>query len=261
MTPQNYYKERKVRKLKSVNERLIKQLVQVERAVQPRIGGLKLHHQLKAELEKAGVHIGRDLFFKVLKNQNLLLKALRKSPQTTNSRHNLPVFTNLIKDLYLTGANQVWVSDITYIRTRDDFAYLSLVTDKSSRKIVGYHLGRTLTAQETLKALKMAVEEMPRGVFPIHHSDRGSQYCSHEYVNYLKDHDIRISMTEDNHCAENALAERVNGILKQEYFLNNEFRDFKQAHRAVTEAVNLYNTRRLHRSLKLRTPEDVHRAA
>jgi len=261
MTPQNYYKERKVRKLKSVNERLIKQLVQTERAVQPRIGGLKLYHQLKTELEKAGVRIGRDRFFKVLKHQRLLLKALRKSPQTTNSRHNLPVFTNLIKDLYLTGANQVWVSDITYIRTHDDFAYLSLITDKSSRKIVGYHLGRTLTAQETLKALKMAVKEMPKGIFPIHHSDRGSQYCSHEYVNYLKDCNMRISMTEDNHCAENALAERVNGILKQEYFLSNEFRDFKQAHRAVTEAVNLYNTRRLHRSLKLRTPEEVHRAA
>jgi transposase InsO family protein len=261
MTPQNYYKERKVRKLKSVNERLIKQLVQAERAVQPRIGGLKLYHQLKTELEKAGVRIGRDRFFKVLKHQRFLLKALRKSPQTTNSRHNLPVFTNLIKDLYLTGANQVWVSDITYIRTHDDFAYLSLITDKSSRKIVGYHLGRTLTAQETLKALKMAVKEMPKGIFPIHHSDRGSQYCSHEYVNYLKDHNMLISMTEVNHCAENALAERVNGILKQEYFLSNEFRDFKQAHRAVTEAVDLYNTRRLHRSLKLRTPEEVHRAA
>jgi len=261
MTPQNYYKKRKARKRKSVNEQLIKQLVQAERAVQPRIGGLKLHRQLGPELAKVGVHIGRDRFFKVLKYQGLLLKALPKAPQTTNSRHNLPVFTNLIKGLELTGANQVWVSDITYIRTRDDFVYLSLITDKSSRKIVGYHLGHTLTAQATLKALKMAVGEMPDGVFPIHHSDRGSQYCSHKYIDYLKDHNMRISMTEDNHCAENALAERVNGILKQEYFLSHEFRDFKQADRAVKEAVRLYNTRRLHRSLKLCTPEEVHRIA
>ena len=261
MAPQNYYKKRKARKRKSVNEQLIKQLVQAERAVQPRIGGLKLHRQLGPELAKAGVRIGRDRFFKVLKNQGLLLKALPKAPQTTNSRHNLPVFTNLTKGLELTGANQVWVSDITYIRTREDFVYLSLITDKSSRKIVGYHLGRNLTAQETLKSLKMAVREMPDGVFPIHHSDRGSQYCSHKYIDYLKDHNMRISMTEENHCAENALAERVNGILKQEYFLSHEFRDFKQAHRAVKEAVRLYNTRRLHRSLKLCTPEKVHRIA
>ncbi len=261
MTPQNYYKERKSRERKSVNELLIKQLVQAERAVQPRIGGLKLHHQLKPELENLGISIGRDRFFEVLKKHNLLLKRLRKSPKTTNSKHNLPVFTNLIKDLYLTGPYQVFVSDITYIRTRNDFAYLSLITDKHSRKIVGYHLGCTLTAQETLNALNMAAEEMPKGFCPIHHSDRGSQYCSHEYVGFLKDKNMQISMTEDNHCAENALAERVNGILKQEYFLNNEFKDFNQARRAVKEAVELYNTRRLHRSLKLRTPEEVHNAA
>ena len=166
----------------------------------------------------------------------------------------------MIKGLELTGANQVWVSDITYIRTREDFVYLSLITDKYSKKVVGFHVGRTLSAEDTLQALQMALESLPEGVCPIHHSDRGCQYCSHAYVKRLEDHGLAISMTEENHCAENAMAERMNGILKQEYFLNHEFRTVAQARQAVKEAVHLYNTRRPHRTLKLRTPEQIHKA-
>jgi len=258
MSPQNFYKSRKIRQRKKVNELLVKRLVEAERAVQPRLGGLKLHSMFREELAAEDVRLGRDRFFDVLRNQALLLEPLPKAPRTTNSAHSLPVFTNLVKDLELTGPNQVWVSDITYIRTREDFAYLSLITDKYSKKIVGYHLGQTLSAEDTLEALNMAIATLPEGVRPIHHSDRGCQYCSHEYVKGLKDQGLAISMTEEDHCAENAMAERMNGILKQEYFLNYEFRTVAQARRAVDEAVRLYNTRRPHRSLNLRTPEQVH---
>ena len=261
MSRQNFYKGRKLRQRKDVDERLVKRLVQAERALQPRLGGLKLHSMLREQLDSEDVSLGRDRFFEVLKNQALLLEPLPKAPRTTNSVHSLPVFTNLVKDMELTGPNQVWISDITYIRTREDFVYLSLITDKYSRKVVGYHLGRTLETCDTLKALQMALNELPEGAKPIHHSDRGCQYCCHEYVNELKEHGLQVSMTELDHCAENAQAERMNGILKQEYFLNHEFRTVAQASKAVDEAVRLYNTCRPHRSLKLRTPEDVHARA
>ena len=261
MSRQNFYKSRRVRRRKGVDELLVKQLVLSERALQPRLGGLKLHSMLREELEAEDVSLGRDRFFEVLRNQCLLLEPLPKAPRTTNSNHSLPVFRNLVKDLELTGPNEAWVSDITYIRTRDGFAYLNLITDKHSRKIVGYHLGQSLEAHDTLKALDMALAQLPDGSKPIHHSDRGCQYCSHEYVDQLTESGLPVSMTEVDHCAENALAERMNGILKQEYFLKHEFRSVAQASKAVDEAVWLYNTRRPHRSLDLRTPEEVHRNA
>jgi transposase InsO family protein len=261
MSRQNYYKSRKSRGRRKVDEHLVRDLVNAERAVQPRLGGLKLHCILRLELEAAGLSIGRDRFFEVLRNQGLLLKPLPRAPRTTQSQHSLPVFRNLVKEQEVTGSNQVWVSDITYIRTRQEFAYLSLITDQYSRKIVGYHLAATLEARDTLKALEKALLELPDRVHPIHHSDRGSQYCSHEYVNRLESQGFSISMTETNHCAENSLAERVNGILKQEYYLKHEFQTLKQARKGVDEAVYLYNTRRPHRSLQLRTPDQVHRAA
>ena len=259
MSRQNYYKTRKVRQYKQVDVGLVKHLVEKERALQPRLGGLKLYSMLGSELRDAGIKLGRDRFFDALRKHDLLLEPLPKAPRTTNSSHNLPVFTNLIKDMKQTKPNQVWISDITYIRARESFSYLSLVTDKYSRKIVGYHLGKTLEAKDTLKALDVALKGLPKEAKLIHHSDRGSQYCCHEYVGKLKSKKIQVSMTETNHCAENAQAERVNGILKQEYFLNCEFRNYKQAKQAVKEAVHLYNTRRPHRSLNLSTPEEVHR--
>ena len=132
MTPQNFYKRREVRRRKKVDEGLIKRLVEAERAAQPRLGGLKLHSMLREQLAAEDVSLGRDRFFEVLRHQALLLEPLPKAPRTTNSVHSLPVFTNLVKDLEVTGPNQVWVSDITYIRTRENFAYLSLITDKYS---------------------------------------------------------------------------------------------------------------------------------
>lgn len=261
MTRQNYYKARTARQRREVDEGLVKHLVEAERAVQPRLGGLKLHSMLKDRLESEGVRVGRDRFFEVLRNQALLLEPLPKAPRTTNSSHSLPVYRNLVKEKELTGPHQVWISDITYIRTREGFGYLSLISDKYSRKVVGHHLAATLESEDALKALKKAVKGLPSGARPIHHSDRGCQYCSHEYVEELNAHGLGISMTEIDHCAENAQAERVNGILKQEYFLNYEFSTMEQARRAVDEAVDLYNSRRPHRSLNMKTPEQVHRKA
>ena len=260
MSRQNFYKSRKIRGRKHVDEQLIKTLVEEERGLQPRIGGLKLHQTLRGALSKVDIKIGRDRFFKVLGNQGLLLDPLPKAPRTTNSNHGLHVYGNLIKDVEPSGPNQIWVSDITYIRTFEGFGYLSLIMDMFSRKIVGYHFAETMEAMETRKALKMALANKPKDAHPIHHSDRGSQYCSRLYVKELKKHGMAISMTEENHCAENSMAERLNGILKQEYALRCEFRTFRHARSAVKGAVYLYNTRRLHRSLNLQTPEQVHRA-
>ena len=261
MSRQNYYETRKKRERQAVDEDLIKRLVLDERASQPRLGGRKLLKILRPRLKRSGITIGRDRFFKALKNQGLLLEKLRSSPRTTNSYHNLPVFLNQVKGKQLTGSNQVWAADITYLRKHDTFMYLSLITDMYSRKIVGYHLGSSLDTAETLKALEMALQDNPKGVQPIHHSDRGSQYCSHEYVQALQTSGLGVSMTEQNHCAENALAERVNGILKQEYGLGYSFNNTTQMHKAVKQAVWLYNTRRPHSSLGLETPEHVHRLA
>ena len=261
MSRQNFYKCRQIRQRQGVDEELVKTLVVAERKMQPRLGGLKLHGLLRPELEAAGLKIGRDRFFDVLRSQSLLLEPLPRAPRTTHSRHSLPVFTNLIKELEPTGPHQVWVSDITYIRTREEFVYLSLITDAYSRKIIGYHLGATLEAKNSLKALDMALAQTPAVASPIHHSDRGCQYCSHEYVDRLRERRCSISMTEEDHCAENAMAERLNGILKQEYYLNHEFRNMREARAAVEEAVHLYNSRRPHRALRLCTPDQVHRSA
>jgi transposase InsO family protein len=170
----------------------------------------------------------------------------------------LPVFTNQIKELEVTGANQVWVSDITYVRTGEGFLYLALITDRWSRKIVGHHCGDSLEAEGCLKALDLALKELPEEARPIHHSDRGSQYCCHLYVDRLLERQLGVSMTEKDHCAENAMAERMNGILKQEYGLGVEFPTKADALRAVAQGIWLYNTRRLHAGLGYRVPEQVH---
>jgi transposase InsO family protein len=259
MSRQNFYKGRKQRNRHEVDAALIAELVRAERAIQPRLGGKKLYVLLKPKLQEAGIEVGRDRFFKVIAEQGLLLEPLPKAPRTTNSRHSLPVFRNLVTEMELSGPNQAWVSDITYIRTDEGFLYLSLITDAWSRKIVGYHAGDTLETEGCLRALERAVKELVEGMFPVHHSDRGCQYCSHVYTGRLRDYGLGISMTEEMHCYENAKAERVNGILKQEYYLGGCFRTKKQAVEAVEQAVCLYNTRRPHLALKYKTPETVHR--
>lgn len=262
MSRQNYYLRRRRRQRQRVDGDLVAEMVRQERQSHPRLGTRKLRDALQKPLAKAGVKIGRDRMFEVLRERALLIAPLpAEYPTTTNSYHCLPVFKNRIKDFELNGANQVWVADLTYLRTEEGFLYLALLTDKWSRKIVGYHCGDTLEAVGCTRALEMALAALPEGARPIHHSDRGSQYCCHEYVNLLSDHGLGISMTESNHCAENALAERMNGILKSEYLLGRRFKEKKEARRAVKQAIHLYNTRRPHGALGNRLPEEVHSLA
>jgi transposase InsO family protein len=261
MTRQNYYKGRSERQREAVDAGLVAELVKAERAVQPRLGGRKLHKMLETALRDAGVKLGRDKFFTILREQGLLVPPLAKGPRTTRFEPSLPVFHNLVKDLVLTGPNQGWASDITYIRTDEGFLYLSLITDMWSRKIVGFHIGDSLETEGALRALEMALGILKPGEHPMHHSDRGCQYASRLYVRRLLDAGLGISMTEELHCYENALAERVNGILKQEYYLGNTFKTKEQATAATEEAVCLYNTRRPHTSLGYKTPEQMHSMA
>ena len=259
MTPQNYYARRSVRSRQEVDLGLVLALVKAEREQQPRLGGRKLYYLITPELKAAGVKLGRDRFFAELGKAGWLVERKPSEwPKTTQVDPNLPVFKNLIKGRPVTGPNQVWVADITYIRTREGFMYLGLITDRWSRKIVGYYLGETLETEQVLKALAMALKGLKGTARPIHHSDRGCQYASHAYVGAVQKAGLVMSMTEQNHSAENALAERVNGILKQEYWLDANFECRQQARQATGHGIRMYNTRRPHTALKFATPEQVH---
>lgn len=261
MSRQNYYAARRLRQRRQIDEKLILDLVHRERQTQPRIGARKLLHLLESELEEAGVYIGRDRFFELLAESDMLVAPKPKTPKTTNSRHSLPVFGNLLSGKILSGPNEAWVSDLTYIRTDEGFLYAALITDAYSRKIVGAHIGDSLEAEGCLKALDQALRQLPKGKHPIHHSDRGCQYCCHEYVEQLQARGLSISMTQVMHCYENAQAERVNGILKQEYELDRKFRKKAHARKSFEQAVWLYNHRRPHLSLNYRFPVEVHEEA
>jgi transposase InsO family protein len=256
-----YYKSVNADATVCVSESLILDMVRRERRLQPRLGVKKLYFMLRSDICRILPHFGRDKFFDLLRRHNLLVERKRQYRKTTNSYHHFHKYCNLIKDLPISRPNQVWASDITYLRTVNGFVYLSLLTDMYSRKIVGWALSESLSIEGCLTALKSALKEKSSQQSLIHHSDRGIQYCSHHYVNTLKNNKISISMTEDNHCYENALAERVNGVLKDEYLLGETFRDYAHARRSCMEAVNLYNTRRPHWALNLKTPQQVHHAA
>lgn len=259
MTPQNYYARRTKWCRQEVDLKLMLELVGAERREQPRLGVRKLYWLIQVELKAAGVRMGRDRLFEELGKKGLLVERKPSEwPRTTRFDANLPVFKNLIKRRKLRGRNQVWVADITYIRTQVAFMYLSLITDKWSRKVVGYHLGESLETCNALKALAMAVGGLKRKEKPIHHSDRGCQYASHAYVKGVEKAGMKMSMTEQNHTAENALAERVNGIFKQEYLLDTNFESKSEARKATAHAVNMYNNRRPHTSLRMRIPGQVH---
>lgn len=259
MSRQNYYARRQQRQRWQVEGDLAAELVRQERAVQPRVGVKKLYRMLQETLKAAGVVMGRDRLFEELRQRDLLVpRRPRAWPKTTHYDPCLPAFHNAIKGLVVDRANQVWVADLTYVRTEEGFLFLSLITDRYSRKIVGHQAGETLASREASQALDQALQALPKGVYPIHHSDRGCQYCSHEYVAQLQARGLGISMTEVDHCAENALAERVNGILKQEYGIGSGFKTKALARKAIPEAINLYNTRRLHTALDYRIPAVVH---
>lgn len=201
--------------------------------------------------------VGRDAFLMILSQHGLTLRKNHKSCRTTNSEHGLPLYPDLVKNLCIVRPNQVWVSDITYIRLlNDDFCFLSLVTDAYSHEIIGFQVGPTLETVHTIKALEQASKRLSTNQTAlIHHSDRGVQYASYLYTNELKRQGIKISMTQNGDPKENAIAERVNGILKQEFLNHYEFGSIEEARQAVTIAVNFYNTQRPHRSIDMLTPQ------
>lgn len=258
MSRQNYYKERKVRRRERIDEAFVVALVRQERYEQPRVGTRKLQRMLKAAFKEGGIRLGRDRIFEVLRKHGMLVPPLKRSFRTTEYKPTLPVFKNLIREKPPMGPNEQWVVDMTYIRTDDGFSFLAVIMDRYSRKIVGHHCCETLDAGGCLGALRKALAALPPGARPTHHSDRGCQYASHQYVGLLRRHGLAISMTEENHCYENAHAERVIGILKQEFGLGETFRKKEHVYRAVDQGIHLYNTKRLHTNLGYKTPEEVH---
>lgn len=219
----------------------------------------KLIRSLDKEFINDNIKVGRDTLFKVLRKYKMLTLRRKNSARTTNSYHRFYKYKNIIKDLEVNRTNQVWVSDITYIRTVKGFCYLALITDMHSRKIVGYDISDSLELKGCVRALNKAIYLAKNIKQLIHHSDRGIQYCSNVYTQILKRKKINISMTEENHCYENAMAERVNGILKDEFYLDQTFDNVAHAKRAAKNAINLYNEVRLHLSLDYKTPNMVYK--
>jgi putative transposase len=224
------------------------------------LGTRKVYYELKSAIDLMGKGMGRDKFFELLRRHNLLIKRKRKYAVTTNSGHPYRRYSNELDKAQIKGANQAWVSDITYLRTRQGFVYLSLVTDRYSRKILGWHVDHCLGVAGTLEALRMALRQCKDTREVIHHSDRGIQYCCYAYTDLLKQKRMKISMGATGNCYENAIAERVNGILKDEYLLDSEFIDIWQAKQATVQAVYLYNYKRPHWSLHFKKPAEIHDA-
>ncbi len=224
------------------------------RKKQPKVDGRKL----LLDLQDSGFQLGRDRLFNILRRNHMLVKRKKRVPWTTNSKHWFRKYTNLIKGIVLTGSNQVFVSDITYLRIKGDFCYLSLITDAWSRKIVGWNVSSSFCVKGPIRALRMALKNVPHPEGLIHHSDRGIQYCCQDYVKILKDHHVLISMTEENHCGENTIAERVNGILKDEFLFNETLPFFNVAKELTRESINTYNNERRHMSLNYQIPAKVH---
>lgn len=257
LTRDAYYKY-----LKRYNNRLredekVLKLVRQRRKELPREGVRKLHQGLQEEFMENQLKIGRDKLFNLLRENNMLVKPKRSFTRTTNSFHHFYRHSNLIKNITPSGPNQVWVSDITYVRLVRGFCYMALITDVYSRKIVGYDISDSLELAGCLRALKKALRHARPAGGLIHHSDRGVQYCSGQYVNLLRKNKIKISMTEEDHCYENAIAERVNGILKDEFFIDQTFCNLDIAKKACKNAIFVYNTKRLHLSLGYKTPESM----
>ena len=237
---------------------LILKLVGELRSELPRVGTRKLQHLLKPKLEEHQITIGRDKLYELLGHHGYLLRYRRRKAYTTDSNHRYRKYPNLIRELMLHRPNQLWVSDITYIRTGQGFSYLSIITDAYSRKIVGYRLHPSLTSEGAIDALQMALQQAKGRHSLIHHSDRGIQYCCTDYVQLLEHHHIQISMTEKGDPYENAIAERVNGILKNEFDLHKTFGSFTEAQQTVEQAIRKYNHVRPHASCDYLTPVMAH---
>jgi transposase InsO family protein len=258
-SPQAYYQYQKLLGKRALEEDLLIQQVLYHRIPQPRLGGRKLHEMMEPFMEDHNIYIGRDLLFDLLRENDLLIgKRRRSQPRTTDSNHWMRRYPDLIRNISLSRADELWVSDITYIHlTKKKFAYLSLVTDAYSRKIVGFCMNNDLSVEGPVAALEMALKGRAGSEPLIHHSDRGSQYCADGYISLLKSSAISISMTQSGNPRDNAIAERVNGILKQE-LLEEVYPNITQAQQSAVVAINTYNRIRPHSSVDMMTPEKAH---
>ena len=262
-TKQGYYKQIKREEEKRIDEMLVLEMIEEKRKLWKKGSGRNLHASLKEELKKHNIKLGRDKFFDLLRDNELLMSRKQKKTRTTFSYHHFHKYPNIIKDIVVDKPNQVIVSDITYIWIEDveNFAYLFLITDMYSRKTIGYCLSEDMQTKSGLVALRMALREIKDTVGCIHHSDRGVQYCSHNYTNYLKRNKMFISMTENGDPLENPIAERVNGIIKGEFTLQKQisFPSFAVAKNQISKIIDFYNDQRPHRSIEMLTPSEAYK--
>ena len=259
MTRQAYYQHYWQKEETSFEQELVIKEVLRIRKTHKKMGCRKLLVKLEAFMFDHQIKMGRDALFDLLAANQLLIRRRNRRISTTYSSHWLRKYPNLIREFVADGINQLWVSDITYWRFKDKFFYISFVTDVFSHKIVGYYLSESLEAESSIHALQMALDQLKQPVEGlIHHSDRGIQYCCKEYVKLLQDNSIAISMTENGNPLENALAERINGIIKGEYLDCYEVNSIQEANELLIQVVNLYNQERPHMSIGNKTPEEVH---
>ena len=258
MTRQAFYQHFWFSEDLGIQHQLLLQQIRNIRKIHPAMGGRKIHYLLHSFLLEHQIKIGRDGLFDLMADNGLLIRKRRRKVKTTQSYHHLRKYPNLIKEWKPSSPQQLWVADITYIPVDNGFLYLSLITDAYSHKIVGFNIADNMGAVNTLKALEMALQHH-RGIGGlIHHSDRGIQYCSYEYVKLLQKHNINISMTESGDPLENALAERINGIIKHEYINHFKISSTTDGQRIVNDVVARYNNTRPHLSINMLTPTLVH---
>jgi putative transposase len=256
-TPQAYHKKQKRNVVQMSNEHLILQQIDAVRKFQPRCGGRKLFFELLPFFKQHKITIGRDSFFDLLRRNKLLVRRTKRSVHTTNSKHHFRRWPNLVKDFTPLKAHELWVADITYIPLKERFAYLFLITDAYSRKIVGFHVSDDMKVSSATLALKKALAQKPAETIVIHHSDRGIQYCSTAYVQLLQQNNAMISMTQNGDPYENAMAERVNGILKSE-LISSYYDTIDNASIHIARCITIYNYKRRHSSLNFQIPHEVH---
>ena len=257
---QAFYKHQKLQFTTLGKTQLIIEQVLHIRKQQPRCGGRKLLFMLQSFFEQQNIVTGRDAFFDLLAKNKLLVRNKKRRVNTTNSKHFFYRYPNLVKAFTPLHAHELWVADITYIPVKDRFAYLYLITDAYSRKIVGFHVSDNMRVDSAVIALQKALDQKPSDAIVIHHSDRGMQYCSNEYVRLLQQHHALISMTQNGDPYENAMAERVNGILKTE-LIAETYLDVKEAMQHITRCITIYNYRRVHSSINYQIPHNVHSMA
>jgi len=261
-TKQGYYKQLNKIEEKSKEEYLVLAMIKEKRKLWKRGSGRNLHASLQEEFKKHNIKLGRDKFFDLLRANGLLMSKKQRRTTTTFSYHHYHKYPNIIKDIVVDRPNQVIVSDITYLLIEDEenFAYLFLITDMYSRKIIGYCLSQDMKTKSGLAALRMALKNMRETKGCIHHSDRGVQYCSHRYTNYLKKHKMVISMTENGDPLENPIAERVNRTIKEEFTLQKQisFPSFNVAKKEINKIIDFYNTERPHRSIEMLRPSEAY---